>query len=196
MPRRPGMQMVSTVILWSHAARSRGVAQGGVKIDDPVESPRSSNPLVYRHALCLTGCGPGTNALIRKNSRAENLEAPGVRPSDDLFVSRDDFIRCHLGPAATRIGIRCRSVWLTNVVGAFEQNHRLNPGLRQNVASQPGQRVLSPAGRTGQHAVAADARIQHCNLSVTAWQAPGEHVRPALILIRPGRCAIGNRVTT
>src|ERR1700680_4307342 len=99
MPRRPGMQMVTTVILWSHAARSRGVAQGGVKIDDPVESPRSSNPLVYRHALRLPGRGPSAKALIGKNGRAENLEAPGVRPRDDLFVSRDDFIRRYLRPA-------------------------------------------------------------------------------------------------
>src|SRR6202795_3242639 len=137
MPRRPGMQMIPTVILWSYARRSRGVAHGGVKIDDAVESPRSSNPLVHSHALRLTGRRPGTNALIRKNSRAKNLEAPGGRPSDDLFVSRDDFIRRHLRPAATRIAIRGRCVWLTNVVGAFEQNHRLNPGLRQNVASQP-----------------------------------------------------------
>src|ERR1700675_280367 len=173
MPRRPGMQMIPTVILWSYARRSRGVAHGGVKIDDAVESPRSSNPLVHRHALRLTRRSPGTNALIRKNSRAENLEAPGVRPSDDLFVSRDDFIRCHLRPAATRIGIRCGCVWLTNVVGTFEQNHGLNSGLRQDIAPQPGQRVLSPAGRTGQNAVAADARIQHGNFSVTGEQSAG-----------------------
>src|SRR6267378_5104482 len=138
MPRRPGMQMIPTVILRSHAGRPRRVAQGGVKIDDAVESPRSSNPLVHRHALRLTGCGPSTNALIRKNSRAKNLEAPGVRASDDLFVSRDDFIRRYLRPAATRIGIRVRCIWLTNVVGTLEQNHRLNPGLCQNIASQPG----------------------------------------------------------
>src|SRR6266478_405915 len=146
MSRRPGMQMISTVILRSHATRSRRVAEGGVEIDDPVESPRSSNPLIHRHALRLTGCGPTPNTLIWKNSRAENLDPPGVRSSDDLLVSRDDFIRCHLRPAATRIGIRGRCVWLTNVVSAFEQNHCLNPGLRQNISPQPGQRVLSPAG--------------------------------------------------
>jgi hypothetical protein len=41
-----------------------------------------------------------------------------VRPSDDLFVARDDFIRRYLRPAQTRIGIRGRRVWLTNIVGA------------------------------------------------------------------------------
>src|ERR1039458_953092 len=99
MPRRPGMQMIPTVILRSQAAGSRRVAQDGIKIDDPVESSRSSNPLVHRHALRLTGRGPGAKALIGKNGRAENLEAPGVRPSDDLFVARDDFIRRYLRPA-------------------------------------------------------------------------------------------------
>src|SRR5258708_16387531 len=126
------MQMISTVILRSHATRIRGVAQGGVEIDDPIESARSSNPLLHRDALRFTGCSPTPNTLIWKNSRAENFEPPGVRASDDLFVSRDDFIRCHLRPAATRIGIRGRCVWLTNVVGAFDQNHPLNPRLPQN----------------------------------------------------------------
>src|ERR1700737_1245266 len=64
MTCRPGMQMIPTVILRSHACRSRGVTQGGVQIDDAIESPRSSNPLVHRHALRLTGCGPRTKALI------------------------------------------------------------------------------------------------------------------------------------
>src|SRR5437016_1128207 len=97
------MQMVSTVILRSHAGGSCGVAYRGIKIDDPVESPRSSNPLVHGHALRLTGCGPCAKALIWKNGRAKNLDAPGMRASDDLFISRDDFIRCHLRPAETRV---------------------------------------------------------------------------------------------
>src|SRR5258708_15627881 len=150
MTCRPGMQMISTVILGSHAARSRRVAESGIKIDDPVERPRRSNPPIYRHALRFTRCGPSANALIWENGRAENLETPGVRPGDDLFVSRDDFIRSHLRPAATRTGIRGGSVRLTNVVCAFEQNHGPNSGLRQNTASQPGRRRLSPARRTGQ----------------------------------------------
>src|SRR5450755_2900822 len=99
MPRRPGMQMIPTVILRSHAAGSRRVAQSGVKIDDPVESPRRSNPLVHRLALRLALRGPGTKALIRKNRRTENPKAPGTRASDDLFVAGDDFIRRHLRPA-------------------------------------------------------------------------------------------------
>src|ERR1700730_12440197 len=99
MTCRPGMQMIPTVRLRSHASRNRRVAEGGVKIDAPVEGSRSSNPLIHRHALRLTRCGPGTKALIRKNGRAKNLEAAGVRSSDDLFVSGDDFIRCHLRAA-------------------------------------------------------------------------------------------------
>src|ERR1022692_493878 len=116
MPRRPGMQMIATVILRSQAARSRWVAQGGIKIDHSVESPRASNPLIHRHALRLTRCGPATIALIRKNGRAENLEATGVRPSDDLFVARDNLIRRNFRPGGTRIGSRGRCVRLTNIV--------------------------------------------------------------------------------
>src|SRR5258706_9704804 len=140
--------MISTVILRCDAGRIRGVAQGGIKSDDAVESPRSSNPLIHRRALRLTCCGPGTKALIGENSSAKNLEAPGVRSSDDLFVSRNDFIRRHLRPAETRIVFQGPRVGLTYIVGAFEQNHGLNPGLRQDVAPESRKRVLSPAGRT------------------------------------------------
>src|SRR5258707_6464436 len=109
--------MISTAILRCDAGRIRGVAKGGIKIDDAVESPRRSNPLIHRHAFRLTGCGPGANAMIRKNGRSENLEAAGMRASNDLSVSRDDFIHRHLRPVPPTIGIRGRCVWLTNVVG-------------------------------------------------------------------------------
>src|ERR1700691_1113318 len=112
--------MIAAVILRSHAAGIRRVAHNGVKVDDPVESPRSSNPSVDCHALCLAVWSPSLKALIRENGRAKNPEATGMRSSDDLFISRDNFIRGDLRPAQTRIRIRSRCIRLADVIGAFE----------------------------------------------------------------------------
>src|ERR1700677_5274701 len=152
--------MIAAVILRSHAGGIRRVAHNGVKVDDPIESPRSSNPWFDGHALCLAAWSPSMKALIREKGRAKNREATGIRSSDDLFISRDNFIRRDLRPAQTGIRIRSGCIRLADVIGAFEQNHRLNSGLRQNVASQPGQCILSPARRSRQYAVAADAGTQ------------------------------------
>src|SRR5277367_4795569 len=121
--------MISAVKLRSHPAGHRRIAHRGVKIDEPVESARSSNPLIDGYAFRLTRCGPSTEALIGKNGCTENLEASGVGPGDYLFVPRDDFIRGDLCPRKTGIGGRRWSVWLTNIVGALEQNYCLNAGL-------------------------------------------------------------------
>src|SRR5277367_5407135 len=108
------MQMVTTVILRSHAGRVRWIPQGGVKIDDGVESSRSSYPLIDCHALGLAGCIPRSKTLIRKNGRAKNLEPSSVRARDDLFVSRDDFIRRYWRSTKARIGLRSLRVGLTD----------------------------------------------------------------------------------
>ena len=96
--------MIAAVILRSHAAGHRRVAQGGVEIYDPVECARSSNPLIYRHAFRLTCCGPSSEALIGKDGCTENLDSSGKRASDDLFVAGDEFIRRDLGSRKARIG--------------------------------------------------------------------------------------------
>src|SRR5271155_971809 len=121
--------MISAVKLRSHPAGHRRIAHRGVKIDEPVESARSSNPLIDGYAFRLTRCGPSTKALIGKNGRPENLDTSGMRASDDLFVAGDKFIRRDLRPRKTRIGSCGRSVRLTNIISALEQNYCLNAGL-------------------------------------------------------------------
>src|ERR1700679_430178 len=112
--------MISAVILRGQVAGARRITQGGIEIDDPVESPRRSNPLIHGNALCLARCCPRSQALIGKNRRAENLEAACMRTSNDLLIASDDFIRCHLCSTPTRICIRSGSIRLPNIVGALE----------------------------------------------------------------------------
>ena len=166
-----------------HGRRVLRVAHGLVEVNHAVEHFRGANPLVQRTAAVFV-VGAEVGAVLEgSDGAAKDIDALLMGFADDLLVDVDDALR------------RLHSVTrIAQVVDRLEQDDPLHALLPQQVAlvAVHGSRAKAST----EHAVAADAHVQHGHLvgRLVGQQAARQHVGPAVLLVSGRAATVGDGV--
>ena len=166
-----------------HGLRVERIAHGLVEVDHTVEHLRGADPLVDGRATLLVVGRVVAVTFERGDGAAEHIDALLVRLADDLLIDIDDA----LGGLHTVSGT-------AQVVHRLEQDDPFHTLLPQQVTLVAAR--CSGTQTSAQHAVAADAHIEHAHLTgrFVVQQTAREHIGPAVLLIGRRATAVGDGV--
>ena len=166
-----------------HGLGVKRIAHCLVEVNHAVEHLRGADPLVDGRATLLVVGRIVAVSLERGDGAAEHIDALLVRLTDDLLIDIDDA----LGSLHTVSGT-------AQVIDRLEQDDPFHTLLPQQVTLVAAR--CSGAQASAQHAVAADAHIEHAHLTgrLVVQQTAREHIGPAVLLIGGRATAVGDGV--
>lgn len=190
---RPGMQIISTIILWIQLARNLRISKHLIKIHNRIKRPRLSDKLV--HALARDFSLRVTVRLAREIGRrakggdgcSEDRNAVGVDQSDHLLISLREGVvdggLCFLGGCAG-----------ANVVYAFKYHGVADAGVGEDVAVDAAECIGSET--VCEDAVSACGKVTEGDV-LGSWEGletAEEEIGPAVVLVGGGATTVGDGV--
>jgi hypothetical protein len=123
------MQVVRRTVGRSQRQRAGGIPHDRVEVNDGVEGSAGADPLVHRLPRRLSLRSVEVGALERQQRGADDPQALGMRPLDQLLIPGDELLRAGIGRRA-------------QVVDPDLHDDVPDAGLAEDVGIEPGQ----PAG--------------------------------------------------
>src|ERR1017187_8920634 len=149
------MKMIATVRGGGEPGRILRVAHRRVEIDDRIEASASADPAIDRLAVGFAvGAPVEPRPGVRRYRRADNADAVGLGPSDDLFVGGDN-----IGSRGVFGTLLARLEAGADVVDPFEYDQPTNAWRGEDVALEARERVRTQT--IPQQPVAPDALVEH-----------------------------------
>ncbi len=176
------VDVVARVVGGQDPGRIRGVADGGVEVDDRVEDRCGPQQPVHGLPGRLTGLGVAGEALVGRDGAADDLQPPGVRTADQLAVAPHEGLWVELFRGAL------------DVVDTDQEDHRAHPGAGERVGVEAGEDA--GADVVAEQPVPGDPGVEDAEPAVRGQrpQPGGEPVGPAAVGVAGGAGAVGERV--